>query len=634
MFDLFRSRDKAVRILLTAILSLVTLSMIGYLIPTYGGSEGSPNDNVVADVGSGTVTVREVQNAIQLATRSREIPPAMLANYIPTLIQQMITEKALIYQANRLGIKVSEADAAKAIREQMPNLFPNGQFVGKEAYAAMLAQRDLTIPQFEQSMADQLLLNRFRNIVLESTVVSKADIEQQFKLKNEKAAIEYVKIDPQKLLAELKPSTEELKGYYEKNKAGYRIPEKRSLKLIIVDPAKIVESVQIAPEKVRMAYEQNKERYRVPERARARHILVMTQGKPPAEEAKLKVKAEDILKQVKAGGNFAELAKKYSDDPGSKDKGGELDWFGRGQMVPEFEAATFALKPNDISGVVKTAYGFHIIQVEEKQDAHLRTFDEVKTELTAELKKQMGQNLVQNTLDEAQSAIKKNPQDLDQIAAKDHLTVIPKENVGPGDPMPEIGVNRDFEDSLAGLKKGEVSQPVSVPGGRMLMAVVTDIIPAHPATFEEAERQVRSAYLFDQSAKLAAQKADELIAKVKAMNGDLDAAAKSMGLTVVKAPAFSRNAAIEGLGSPDAIPETFTKPAGTVFGPTMIGNLRVIGKITERIEPNMAELAAQTDAIRDDIKHTKARERDAPIRGWCAMSSSFEKASSRSTRTS
>src|SRR5262249_16818060 len=154
------------------------------------------------------------------------------------------------------------------------------------------------------------------------------------------------------------------------------------------------------------------------------------------------------------------------------------------------------------SGVVKTAYGFHIIQVEEKQDAHLRTFDEVKTELTAELKKQMGQNLVQNTLDEAQAAIKKNPQDLDQIAAKDHLTVIPKENVGPGDPMPEIGVNREFEDSLAGLKKGDVSQPVSVPGGRMLMALVTDIIPAHAATFEEAEKQVRSAYLFDQGAKL------------------------------------------------------------------------------------------------------------------------------------
>jgi peptidyl-prolyl cis-trans isomerase D len=611
MFDLFRSRDKAVRILLTAILSLVTLSMIGYLIPGYGGSGSTANDNVVAEIGSSTVTVREVQNAIQNATRSREIPAPMLAHYIPMMIEQMITEKAMVYEAGRMGIQVSEADTAKAIRDQNPNLYQNGQFVGKEAYAAMLAQRDMTIPQYEQSMADQILLNRLRSIALESTVVSQADIEHEFRLKNEKTSIEYVKIDPQKLQAEIKPTTEELKEYYERNKGSYRIPEKRSLKLVVVDPAKITESVSLSPEQVRRAYEQNKDRYRLPDRVKARHILVMTQGKPAGDDAKLKAKAEDILKQVKAGGNFDELAKKNSDDPGSKDKGGDLGWVVRGQTVPEFEAAAFALKPNEISGLVKTSYGYHIIQAFEKESAHLKTFDEVKPELTAELKKLNGQQLVQTTLDDAQAAIKKNPQQLDQIAAQYHLTVVTVDKAGPGDPMPEIGVNREFEDSLAGLKKGDVSQPVSAPGGRMIMAVVTNILPTHPATFEEAEAQVRSAYLFDRATKLGAQKADELAAKVKAMNGDLKKAAESMKLTVVEAPPFSRNAAIEGLGSPDAIPETFTKPVGTVFGPTMIGSFRVIGKITARIEPNMAEMPAQASAIRDDIKHTKARERNA-----------------------
>src|SRR5450432_3888117 len=164
MFDLFRSRDKAVRILLTAILSLVTLSMVAYLIPGYGGSGNTANDNVVAEIGSSTVTVSEVQNAIQAVSRSREMPPEMLAHYVPQMIQQMITEKAMVYEAGRMGIKVTEAETAKAIRDQMPNLFPNGVFVGKEAYAAMLAQRDLTIPKFEQSMADQIALNRLRSI--------------------------------------------------------------------------------------------------------------------------------------------------------------------------------------------------------------------------------------------------------------------------------------------------------------------------------------------------------------------------------------------------------------------------------------------------------------------------------------
>jgi hypothetical protein len=144
----------------------------------------------------------------------------------------------------------------------------------------------------------------------------------------------------------------------------------------------------------------------------------------------------------------------------------------------------------------------------------------------------------------------------------------------------------------------------------MIIAVITDVFPAHPATFEESEPQIRPALAVDKASRLVTQRANDLAAKVKAMNGDLKKAAQSMGLEVVAAPEFTRNGAIEGLGSPDAIPEIFTKPAGTVFGPTLVGSYRVAGKITARIQPNMAELAAQTDAIRDDIKRTKARERN------------------------
>ena len=170
---------------------------------------------------------------------------------------------------------------------------------------------------------------------------------------------------------------------------------------------------------MRRAYEQNKDRYRVPERVKARHILLMTQGKPKEDEAKAKAKAEDLLKQLKAGADFAELAKKNSDDPGSKDKGGDLDWVVRGQTVPEFENALFALKPKEISGVVKTQYGFHIIQALEKEQAHLKTLDEVKPELLAELRNQMGQNAVQAPmLDNAEAALKKDPGQVDQIAAE------------------------------------------------------------------------------------------------------------------------------------------------------------------------------------------------------------------------
>jgi peptidyl-prolyl cis-trans isomerase D len=379
----------------------------------------------------------------------------------------------------------------------------------------------------------------------------------------------------------------------------------------VFDPAKINESLAVSDTQLRLAYEQGKDRYRIPERVKARHILLMTQGKPPAEEAKLKAKAEDLLKQIKAGANFADLAKKNSEDPGSKDKGGDLDWVVKGQTVPEFETALFALKPNGISGVVKTTYGFHIIQSLGKEEAHLKTLDEVKGELTTELKTQMGQQQVQTTLDKVAAAFKKNPQQFDQIAAQYQLRVVTVEAAGAGDPVPELGVNRDFEDAAYGLKKGEVSVPVSAPGGHTIVALVTGVFPAHPATFQEVESQIRPALASDKARKLVMQKASDLVAKVKELNGDLKKAAQSMKLEVVSAPEFTRNGAIEGLGSPDAIPEIFAKPAGTVFGPTMVGTDPVVGKITARVAPNMAELAAQTAAVRDDIKHTKARERDA-----------------------
>ena len=388
----------------------------------------------------------------------------MMAHYVPQMIDQMITEKAMIYEAHRLGFQVTEAETAKAIREQMPAMFPNGVFVGKEAYAAALAQQDMTIPEFEEYMSNQILLNRLRSVVLESTVVSRTDIEREFRRKNEKATIAYVKVDPAKIQAEVKVTPEEMRDYFERNKGNFRIAEKRGMKLVVLDPAKITEAISVSDEQVRRAYEQGKDRYRTPDRVKTRHILLMTTGKSPQEESKIKAQAEDLLKQVKSGGNFAELAKKHSEDPGSKEKGGDLDWVVKGQTVPEFEKALFDLKPNEISGIVKTQYGFHIIQALEKQEAHLKTLDEVRTELVGELKKQMGQNQVQSALDSAAAALKKNPQDVDQIAAQYHLAVVKVEKAGAGDPVPEIGVNRDFEESVGTLKRARSPSLSQRPG--------------------------------------------------------------------------------------------------------------------------------------------------------------------------
>lgn len=611
MFDLFRSRDKSVRYLLSALLLLVALSMVTYLIPGGAGYAGGGAASVIATVGDETLTVREVQQALQAAQRGREMPPGAMSFLAPQMIEQLITERAVVYQAGRMGFQVSDADVAQAIRQQIPQLFQNGQFVGKDTYAAVLAQQNMSVPEFESYIARQIRLNRLRSVVLEGTIVADQDVEREYKRQNEKSAVEYVKIDPDQLKREVQIPDAEVRDQYKKSAASYKIPEKKNLLLMVLDPAALEASATVSDAQVRQAYETNKDRYRTPERVKVRHILLSTTDKPKEEVAKIQARAEALLKQVKSGGNFAELAKKNSDDPGSKEKGGDLDWVVRGQTVPEFETSAFNMKPNEISNLVKTQYGFHIIQTIAKEEARLKPFDEVKGELLGELKKQAAVDRVQSSLDQAYAAVRKAPRDAQQIAQKYGLTSMPVDNVGPGDPIPHIGINRDFQEALTSARKDDVTTTVAAPGGKTIFAVIRDVVPARQATFEEVQGQVRSGMLADRASKLAEQRAKELLAKVKAMNGDLKAAAKSMDLTVTAPAEFTRVGAIEGLGSAQSVAEAFTKPAGTIFGPIVAGSAQVVGKVSARVPADMNGFAAQKTAIRDELKRSRVRERNS-----------------------
>jgi len=356
-------------------------------------------------------------------------------------------------------------------------------------------------------------------------------------------------------------------------------------------------------------YNQNQDQYRTKERVKVRHILVMTTGKPPADEPKLKAKAEDLLKQVRAGADFAKLAKENSEDPGSKDQGGEYTIQHDGQMVKEFEDAAFRLKPGQ-SDLIKTSYGYHVFQVMEHQDAGLRSFAEVKGELASEWKKQRVNDLMQQASDKAQAALAKDPTHPEKIAADFNMQLV-RAAFTPGQPIPEIGPSPDFEQSIASLQKGQVSQPVAATN-KIVFAVVTDLIPARPNTFEEVQTQIRDAIVQSRVTKAVQDHARELADKAKAMGGDLAKAAKSMGLEVKTSNEIDRAGNIEGLGSASYVAEGFSRPDGTVFGP--IGTpdgATVVSKVIAHIQPDLSKLPEQRGTVRDEIKTQKARERNS-----------------------
>jgi peptidyl-prolyl cis-trans isomerase D len=390
-------------------------------------------------------------------------------------------------------------------------------------------------------------------------------------------------------------------------------PEKKNLAVLIADQAKIEAAVNPTDADLQRLYTQNQEAFRTPERVKARHILLKTQGKPASEEAAIRAKGESLLKQIKGGADFAKLAKENSEDPGSAANGGDLgDWITHGQMVPEFDKAIFALKVGETSDLVKTQYGYHIVQTLARQDAGIRTFAEVRNELAAQWKKQRVNDLIQQASDKAQSALQKDPAHPEKVAADFGMQLVRVNGFSAGMAVPELGTSADFDQAVAGLKKGEVSQPVTLSSGtKLALALVTDVTPAHPSTFEEVQNQIRDTMVQNRSIAAVQRHANELVEKAKAMGGDLAKAAKSMGLEVKTSNEVDRAGTIEGLGSANYVSEGFAKPEGTVFGPVGVPDGgTIVARVVSHIPADLSQLPAQRNIIRDDLKSQRARERN------------------------
>jgi peptidyl-prolyl cis-trans isomerase D len=608
MFDLFRSRAKAVRYLLGGLLLLVALSMVVTLIPGYGGfGAASAEDNVVAEVGKQPITVQDFQQQLQTITRRQQIPPELMGTLAPQFISQMISERVLLYEADKLGIEVTPAELARAIQATLPQLFQGGQFPGKEVYAAFLAQNNMTIDEFENGLRKQLVMAKLQNMIGAGVVVTPAEIEKAYKQKNEKVKLEYVVIPTSKYKADATVTPEEIQKQFQAHRSEYTIPEKWNLDMLVVSEAKVSQQITVPEAELRKYYDANKDQYRTPERVQVRHILLKTTDVPAAEVPKIQAKAEDILKQLKAGADFAALAKKDSQDPGSAVKGGDLGWVVRGQTVPAFESAAFSLPVNQLSGVVKTEYGFHILQVTAKEPAHLKTFDEVKDEIADSLKKQKVVDTVQALADKAHAELVKNPGQAAQIAQQLGIDLVKADKIGAGDAAPEFGNNPDFQDEIAGLKKGGVTPVMQAPGNKLAIATVTEVFPARPAELSEVENQIRDSLSAAKLNQIVQQKAFEASQKAKAYNGDMKRVAKEMGLEVKTTQDFTITGAADGIGSASMVAQAFQLPVGGVFGPVVVGENQFVCKVDTKTPADMTKLAEQRSQLRDEIKSQKAQ---------------------------
>ena len=592
------------RILLGAVVLLLGGSMLLYLVPQ-APTTGEVSTDTVAKVGDESVTVQDIRQQLDQIEQRNQVPRPLESLYAQQILQQLVFQKEIEYEAKRLGITVSDQERADRIRQFLPTAFNGGTFVGLDQYTAQVQQRfQLTVPVFEELIRQGLLEEKFKKLVTDGISVGPEEIQDEFRYKNEKVKLDYALIKPEDLEAKITPSDAELKAAYEKNKSKYQVPERRSVRYALLDVNKIRQSIQISDDMLKTQYQSNIQQYQVPNQVHVQHILFMTVGKTDAEVEEIKKKAEDVLKQAKKGGKFDELAKKYSEDPGSKDKGGDLSWIRQGQTVPEFEKTAFSLAPGQISDLVKTQYGFHIIKVLEKETAHTKPFEEVKESLRAPLLLSEADRQASDTADKLSAAIRQSSKiSLDDLAQQYHLTVGETRPVSAIDPLLELGNSQDVKDAIFRLRPGELSLPIRTDRGYVVL-LLKQSLPAHQGSFEEVHDKVLADFKQERSTELAKSKAEELAKRVKS-GEKFDAAAKALGLEPKTSDSIPRSGSISGAASGKQLSAAFGLKAGDVGAPLNLGQNWTVYRIAEKTEANPAEFEAQKKQLTEEVLQSK-----------------------------
>lgn len=595
--------------MLGIIVGLLGVGMLLYLVPGQGTDSVSAAD-VVATVDDQSVTVTEIRAQLARIERTGSIPAALEPLYAQQVLNELVFQKELAIEAKQLGIAVTDQERADRIRQLIPTAFVGGAFVGNDQYAAQVeATSGMSVPEFEDLIGQGLLEEKFRELITDGMTVSPAEVEQEFRRRNDKIKLSYVVIKPEDLESKVEASDADLTAYFEKNKAKYNVPERRIVQYAFLDLEQLRLRANIPQDEVRKYYDEHIDRYKLPDRAHVAHILFKTVGKTDAEVEEIRKKAEEVLKKAKSGANFADLAKQYSDDT-TKDKGGDLDWIVRGQTVPEFEQAAFSLPIGSVSDLVKTQYGFHIIKVMDRQNARTQSLDEVYPQILSALQEDRAQRTAENLSDQIAGQIRSSGRvSIDDLAKKFDLKFGQTAPLEANQPILDVGNSPELAETIFRLRPGDDSAPIRTDKGYVVISVKEDQ-PAHPATIAEVRDKVLADYRRDKAAELAKNKAEELAKQAKSGN-DLAKAAKTLGLEAKTSDLFSRTGSIADLGGATQLGPAFSLAVGQTSDAVSLGLNWAVYRVLVKQPANPADLAKQQTDIQQqllDARRTMAFE--------------------------
>jgi peptidyl-prolyl cis-trans isomerase D len=615
MIRFLQKDSRIIKIIFVVIIAVAAITMVITLVPgIFADDAGSTNTYAtVHSAGilgryfgaTSEVTQPEVQQIAQRLLEQQHLPDQLMPFVTPRAAQILIQREVLLHEANRLGLQVSDADLSRSMQSGpfAQALFPNGQFVGADKYADFVQNYFHTSTQdFERQVKKDIELNRLESTVTGGITVSDQDVRDAYRQQATKIKFDYAVISGDDLRKQINPTDVELQTFFKQNAARYKtaVPESRKVTYIAFSGGQIPGGpAPVTNQEIAQYYQAHQKDYQVPDEVKVRHILIQVAPKADAKtDAAAKQKAEDVLKQLKAGGNFAELAKKYSDDPGSKEQGGELGMIQRGVTVPAFENVAFSLQPGQLSDIVKTQFGYHILQVEGKETAHLKPLDEVKSQILATLTRDKeGQQEAAFAQQLASEAAKSS---LAATASAHHMQLVTTDYLQQNAVIPGLADGTKLLGSAFSAKKGGAPQVASTGEGYAVFQV-EDVRPPHAPTFDEYKAHLIDDFRQQQLPVLLARKINELADKAHA-EGNLNQAAKEVGATVKTSDLVDRTGQVPDIGQLSSVaPDVFNLNAGQISKAINTGRSGVVVKIDDKQEPSSAEIAQHFDTTRDQL---------------------------------
>jgi peptidyl-prolyl cis-trans isomerase D len=602
MLKFFRRRDLMVRIMLGGFLVLVCVAMVMFLIPNAGTNDTTTPiyQQTVASVNGVAITGGDFTAELTRVEGGQSVPAQVLPMLGQEVLQTLVARQALADEAQKLGFTPTSNDIVEAAQQQVPQLYPDGKYVGDQQASQMISQMQMTLPEFEAQLRQSLMVNRVYGLITDPVRVSPAAVHQKFEKDNQKAVFDYVLLSPATLQGQIKVTPAQLAAYYKQHQAAYDSPERRKIEVVLANQAAIAAQIPVSNAAVHQYYEANIATYTHPEEVKVSHILLKypDTNPTPVEIAATKARAEKVLKLVQANPkNFAALAKKYSQDDATASNGGELGFIQRNQTVANFEKVAFSLPVGQISGLVQTEYGFHIIKVEAHQQAYVQTEAQVHDQIVAALQRDQAADKTQSLINQAATMAQTTP--LAQVAQKLGLEYFATAPISRTDPVTGIGVNPDFASAVFSTAAGGLTPPVQVAQGFALAKVQT-VIPPGPQPLSAVQDAVTTDYKQAQAQALAVSEAGTL-QKAAAKSG-LKAAAAAMHLAVKTSPALTRSGSVPGVGAVSDIASTlFALKPGQVAPVTAEGGNQLVYQLVSLQQPTEADFLAQRASIEQSL---------------------------------